>query len=142
MAVQWDPPSSALSLGQRITIVVEATGEEGRFRGLWHGDVYFCSDLGSGIWTLQGYQVVQITDSQVFLTKTSGSFAFPRPNFDRDCLFRIRDIYAGIGGFSAGTAFAGCRTFWQLIGASWLATRCGATTSALFRVTSPAWRHI
>ena len=90
--------------------MVEATGAEGCFRGLWHGDAYLCPDLGSGVWTLLGYQVAQLTDSQVFLTETSGSLAIPRPPFDRDCLFRIRDIYAGIGGFSAGTAFAGCHT--------------------------------
>ena len=110
MSVHWDLPCSALTLGQRVNLVVKASGLDGLCEGLWHHDAYICHDVGQGIWTLLGFQVTQFTDYGVFLSKTTGSMVFPKPQFDFECLLRQRDIYAGVGGLSSGTTFAGCHT--------------------------------
>ncbi|CAE7294281.1 unnamed protein product [Symbiodinium sp. CCMP2592] len=64
MSLRWDFPCSALSLGQRVNLVVQVPGEDGLCTGLWHGDAYVCHDLTRGIWTLIGYQEPPLQDAE------------------------------------------------------------------------------
>ena len=103
---------TAAGTGEAVDAVVEVCGHDNGFtviKELWHGtQCRLREDLALGIWTLYGYRVT--VDDGIILEPDEDSSRFQKPTDQGSGHMRLKEICAGIGGFSAGAREAGFET--------------------------------
>ena len=80
------------------------------FKGLWHGDMYNCTCLGQGTWTLYGFTLVSVGQNMGFLQSTVDSVAFKCSERGASSFSTLVEVCSGLGGISVGASYSGFET--------------------------------
>ncbi|CAE7238032.1 aquIMA [Symbiodinium sp. KB8] len=108
-ALLGDPALRDLAPGSSLDIIVVHV-HGNIFKGLWHGDMYNCTCLGQGTWTLYGFILVSVGQNMGFLQSTVDSVAFKCSERGASSFSTLVEVCSGIGGISVGACYSGFET--------------------------------